>query len=241
MVLNFAHRGSLTDAPENTLPAFLHALDHGAKAIELDVQLTKDGALVVCHDHTLKRFNPAATKRIKDCTLAEIKQIDIGSTFSEAYQGLTLATLEEVLDLVPPDVLLNIEIKNIPVLYEGIEQRLLDCLKQYNRMETVIISSFDHVALEKVQQLAPDMDLGMLFHYRILRTWDYVRESGLRIRSIHPNQVYVDQNFVQQCKALGYEVYPYTVLSKSRYEELLSYGVDGTFTNLPSIFGQPNA
>lgn len=237
MPLNFAHRGSLTEAPENTIPAFQKAIEHGAKAIEFDVQLTKDKHLVVSHDHKFTRFNQEFTGLIKDYTLVEIKQIDVGSAFGEAFAGTTLPTLEEVLDICPENLLLNIEIKNIPVIYDGIERRLLDTLAGYHRTENVMISSFDHVALKNVQDINPNIDLGMLFYYRMLNPWDYAANSGLNIRSLHPNQVYVDQTFVQECKKKGYEVYPFTVSDRVRYEELVGFGVDGVFSNAPGVFG----
>ena len=238
MVLNFAHRGSLTEAPENTLPAFQKAIDHGAKALELDVQLSKDNHLIVCHDHRFTRFNKDVKGFIQDYTLEEIKQIDIGSSFSEKFTGVTLPTLEEVLAICPSDLILNIEIKNIPVIYDGIEKILIDCLIKNDRMENIIISSFDHVALANIQSIAPDLDLGMLFHYRILNTWEYVKNSGLYITSIHPNDVYTDRHFVEQCKAYGFKVYPYTVNKIARYEELIDYGVDGVFSNNPELFSR---
>ena len=236
MPLNFAHRGSLTEAPENTLPAFQKAIDHGAAAIELDVQLTKDNHLVVSHDHKFTRFNKNVTGLIKDYTLEEIREIDVGSAFGEEFAGTSLPTLEEVLDICPESLFLNIEVKNIPVIYEGIEHILLDTLTAYQRTENLIISSFDHVALKKVQDMNPDIDLGMLFYYRMLRPWDYAANSGLNIRSLHPNHIYVDQTFVQESKRQGYGVYPFTVSDFDRYEELIGFGVDGVFSNEPGIF-----
>lgn len=236
MVLNFAHRGSLTEAPENTLPSFQKAIENGAQGMELDVQLTKDRELVICHDHKLSRFNSNVTGLIKDYTLSEIKQIDVGASFSDSYKGTTLITLDELLKICPEDLILNIEIKNIPVIYDGIEEILLDCLKKHHRMHGVLISSFDHVALANVQKLAPDMDLGMLFYYRMLAPWEYAANSGLRITSLHPNQIYVDQTFVQSCKGLGFKVYPFTVDSEERYRELVSFGVDGVFSNNLDVF-----
>ncbi|MFD1037158.1 glycerophosphodiester phosphodiesterase [Virgibacillus byunsanensis] len=238
MVLNFAHRGSLTEAPENTIPAFKKALGHGARALELDVQLTKDNYLVVCHDHRLSRFNKNVDGLIRDFTLDEIKQIEVGSSFSDKFMGVTLPTLEEVLEICPSEVLLNIEIKNIPVIYDGIEKILINRLEYHNRLDHIIISSFDHIALKKVQEIAPDMELGMLFYYRIINTWEYARDSGLRISSIHPNNVYTNKAFVENCKALGYKVFPYTVNNNERYEELIGYGVDGVFSNNPTLFVQ---
>ncbi|MBY7144647.1 glycerophosphodiester phosphodiesterase [Virgibacillus sp. NKC19-3] len=236
MVLNFAHRGSLTEAPENTIPAFEKAIDRGAKGLELDVQLTKDDKLVVSHDHTFKRHNKDVEGRIRDFSLEEIRQIDVGSSFGKQFAGLTLPTLDEVLAIAPNDLHLNIEIKNIPVIYDGIEEILLACLSDNHRLDHVIISSFDHVALKKVQDQNADIPLGMLFYYRPLNAWDYVTRSGLNIRSIHPHHVYTDRNFVENCKALGYEVYPFTVNATERYAELLDYGVDGVFSNNPEIF-----
>ncbi|KNE21603.1 glycerophosphodiester phosphodiesterase [Virgibacillus pantothenticus] len=236
MTLNFAHRGSLTEAPENTLPAFQKAIAHGAKAIEFDIQLTKDNYLVVCHDHKLTRFNPWTNKRITDLTLSELKQIDIGSSFNENYTGITVPTLDEVLELCPKNILLNIEIKNIPVIYKGIEEQLIHCLSKYNRFENILISSFDHVALKNVQEIAPTLPLGMLFYYRILNPWDYATKSGLNIASIHPNNVYTDRQLIEHCHNKGYQVYPFTVNKKERFNELVAYGVDGVFSNNPEIF-----
>lgn len=236
MTLNFAHRGSLTEAPENTLSAMKKAIDHGTKAIELDVQLTSDGHLVIIHDHKLRRFNKKVTGLVKDFSLHEIKQIDVGSSFSPKFKGETLATLDEVLELCPKDILLNIEIKNIPVIYEGIEQKVIDCLQEHDRMDHIMISSFDHVALYNVQQLKPDIPLGMLFYYRILRPWEYVKNSGLDIYSVHPNVVYTDKEMIDACHQLGYKVYPYTVSDEKRFKQLVNDGVDGVFSNNPKIF-----
>ncbi|SEP75534.1 glycerophosphoryl diester phosphodiesterase [Virgibacillus subterraneus] len=238
MILNFAHRGSLTEAPENTLPAFHKAINNGAKALELDVQLSKDNHLVVCHDYKFFRFNKGVEGQINDYTFEEIKQIDVGKTFGEEFKGVTLPALEEVLEICPADLLLNIEIKNIPVIYEGIEQILLNTLTEYHRLNNLIISSFDHAALKRVQEINSEIPLGMLFYYRILNPWNYAKTSGLNIRSIHPNHVYVDQTFVHECKRNGYSVYPFTVSDMERYEQLLEYGVDGVFSNNPKIFGE---
>ncbi|CDQ38377.1 glycerophosphodiester phosphodiesterase, partial [Virgibacillus salexigens] len=241
MTLNFAHRGSLTEAPENTLPAFQQALVHGAKAIELDVQLTKDNYLVVCHDHKLSRFNPSANQRIIDVTLEELKQIDVSAPFGDNFSAVTIPTLDEVLEDCPNDIFLNIEIKNIPVIYNKIEERLIHCLSEHNRFNNIVISSFDHVALKNIQTVVPSVPLGMLFYYRILNPWEYAKQSGLNITSIHPNHVYTDQHFIEQCHANGYQVYPFTVNKKERYHELVSYGVDGVFSNNPEIFSQTKA
>lgn len=238
MVLNFAHRGSLTEAPENTLSAIKKALEHEAKAIELDVQLTKDGHMVVVHDQRLARFNKDHQGFIKDYTLEEIKQIDIGSSFSSEFAGETLATFEEMLAIIPNDVILNVEIKNIPVIYEGIEEKLIRTLDKNDRLDHIIISSFDHAALRKVQSLAPDIPLGMLLYYRMLKPWEYAKSSGLSLTSVHPHVSYTDQEFIDEFHKLGLKVYPYTVSDMDLYRRLVKLGVDGVFSNNPEIFGK---
>lgn len=235
MVLNFAHRGSLTEAPENTLSAIQKAVEHNAKGIELDVQLTKDGHIVVIHDHKLSRFNKTAGL-VKNYTLKEIKQIDVGSSFSEKFSGEPLATLEEVLNVVPKETMLNIEIKNIPIIYSGIEEKVLMCLEKCNRMDNVLFSSFDHHALANLQKLAPNIPIGLLFHYRFIRPWEYAKNCGLQVASIHPNAVYIDKVFIQACHHFGFKVYPYTVNNMDKYNRFVEWGVDGVFSNNPDIF-----
>src|SRR5690625_7411622 len=95
----------------------MKAIDGGAQAIEIDVQLTKDRELVVIHDQSMERFNPDYPGLIKEYTLAEIKQIDVGSVFSDEYKGTTLATLIEIIYICKFDLVNNINIKIITIMY----------------------------------------------------------------------------------------------------------------------------
>ncbi|TCP21872.1 glycerophosphoryl diester phosphodiesterase [Scopulibacillus darangshiensis] len=239
MTIHFAHMGSSKERPENTLPSFQRALEHGAKAMELDVQLTKDGHLVICHDQKINRVAAAAGAAgfIKDFTLEEIEQIDVGSTFSEEYKGVTLTTLDAVLGICPPDVLLNIEIKNIPFFYEGIEEKVLDRLAAYNHTENVIISSFDHHSLKRIKALAPDTRVGLLFLDQLIEPWHYAKNCGIDVYSLHPRYVFIDENYVKKCHEAGFKVYPFTVDDIDMVEQFMAYGVDGVFSNNPEIFG----
>ncbi|MBN6206565.1 hypothetical protein JYK21_08870 [Ralstonia pickettii] len=236
MVLNFAHRGSLTEAPENTIPAIKKAVEHNAKGIEIDIQLSKDGHIVVIHDHHFSRFNQKAGL-VNEYTLEEIKQIDIGSAFSKGFAGEAAATLDEALEIVPEYTLLNIEIKNIPIIYENIENKLVECLEKHNRKQNILVSSFDHIALAKFQKLAPAIPIGMLFHYPLIKPWDYAVNSGLDVTSIHPNRVFLNKELIDGCHTHGYEVYPYTVNKLEEYKQFVEWGVDGVFSNNPKLFG----
>lgn len=236
MVLNFAHRGSLTEAPENTVSAMKKAIAHGAQGIELDVQLTKDDQLILIHDHHVRRFNKAVKGNVRDYTLAELKQINIGSSFSEKFAHERLATLEEVLEIIPKEIQLNIEIKNAPIMYENIEAILLACLRHRERTENTIISSFDHQTLVRIQQEEPNIMIGLLLKQQIIKPWQYAQNSGLNVYSIHPNKIHVNQEFIVSCHDAGYKVFPYTVNEIATYEQLASWGIDGVFSNNPAIF-----
>ena len=105
-----AHRGYSTAAPENTLPAFQLAIDHHSDRAELDVQMTKDGVVMVTHDTSLRRCT-GRNANIYDLTFAQVRERDAGRWFSARYAGTQIPTLEEVLDLCKGKIQLNIEIK----------------------------------------------------------------------------------------------------------------------------------
>jgi glycerophosphoryl diester phosphodiesterase len=239
MIIHFAHRGSLTEAPENTIPAIKSALDRGAKAIEIDVQLCKDGQLVVWHDEHLGRIgNGAENPLIRNLTLKEIKRFDAGSWFSPDFKGTTVSTLEEILKVIPDHVFLNIEIKNPLVPYEGIEQKTLASIEQNRSFDKVIVSSFDHEALRRFYKLERNLKLGMLFRDRLISPWSYVKNCGFPIYSVHPHYNLLTQDLIHEFKNKGYKIYPYTVDDENTVDRLLHAGIDGVFTNNVHIFGE---
>src|SRR5690625_6609337 len=113
--LIIAHRGASGNAPENTLAAFQLAVEEGADGIELDVHLSKDGELVVIHDDTLDRTTNG-TGRVQDKDLDELKTYDAGSWFDSKFASERIPLLQEVIDILPDDVFLNVEIKNSPTV-----------------------------------------------------------------------------------------------------------------------------
>lgn len=236
MVVNFAHRGSVTEAPENTVSAIKKALAHDVQAIEIDVQLTKDNHLVIVHDHHLRRFNKKIKGDVRDYTLKEIKQFNIGAYFSKEFANEKLATLEEMLEIIPKTLFLNIEIKNAPVVYEHISEILLTTLKKHERTEHVLISSFNHETLQYFQTEAPHIPLGLLFERRVFRPLKHAKQSSLEVYSIHPNKLHINKRFIKKCHKAGYKVYPYTVNDVSTYQRFKAWGVDGVFSDNPAIF-----
>ncbi len=114
-IMMAAHRGDKDCRPENTMPAFRHAIELGSDGIETDLHQTKDGVIVMIHDLLVDRTTDG-TGRVCDMTLEELRKLDAGVKFSEEYKGTKVPTFEEFLDLVAPydDLLLNLEIKDYP-------------------------------------------------------------------------------------------------------------------------------
>src|SRR5262245_43372391 len=119
-----AHRGGRKWAPENTMAAFKKAIDAGVYGIELDIHRSKSGELMVIHDETVNRTTNG-TGLIKDMTFAELQKLDAGSWFAPSFKDERVPLLSEVLALINGKCVLNVEIKNIPVAYPGIEDDLL--------------------------------------------------------------------------------------------------------------------
>ena len=131
--LVWGHRGASGYAPENTMTAFEKAVELGADGIELDVQLTKDGELVVIHDETIDRVS-YGSGWVKDFTYAKLIKHNFNRTHTE-YEHAQIPTLEEVYALIKPtDLTINVEIKTGVVLYPEIEGRVLDLTERMGLM-----------------------------------------------------------------------------------------------------------
>lgn len=160
-----AHRGSKGTHPENTLAAFKEAVRVGADGIELDVQLSKDNHLIVIHDETVDRTTNGYGE-ISQLTLAELKQLDAGSWFKENPIRQEIPTLEEVLQLLVDEQfqgVLNIELKTDKIHCQGIEKILVQLMQSQNWPFEYIYSSFYFPSLEKIEEIAKDSKLALVF------------------------------------------------------------------------------
>ncbi|WP_289766986.1 glycerophosphodiester phosphodiesterase family protein [uncultured Acetatifactor sp.] len=159
----WAHRGCSQMYPENTILAFEKAAAiEGLAGIELDIQLSRDGYMVVCHDERVDRTTDGIGE-VRGFTLAELKGLRI-----EAGGGRTerIPTIEEVLDLLEPKFAggfkLNIELKNSNFPYEGMEERIVELVQERGLQGNVIYSSFSALSLEKLRRIDPKAEIGML-------------------------------------------------------------------------------
>ncbi|WP_026820878.1 glycerophosphodiester phosphodiesterase [Arthrobacter castelli] len=237
-----AHRGASAQAPENTLPA----VELGTKAdfVEVDVQMTKDGELVVIHDTTLDRTTDVESKypdrapyNVGDFTLAEIRTLDAGSWFSDEYAGTRIPTLEEVLDTLRGRAGLLLEVKS-PALYPGIAEAIVaeldgeGWLRANPRSGRLIVQSFNWDFMAQFNSLAPKVPAGLLggppseAEMAELSTW---------ADQINPNHNQVDAEFIDTVHEYGMVTWPYTVDDPARMGELAGIGVDGIITNHPAV------
>ncbi|MBQ7497490.1 MAG: glycerophosphodiester phosphodiesterase, partial [Selenomonas sp.] len=177
----WAHRGASgwdrQYAPENTMPAFQKALEMGADGIELDVQLTKDGEIVICHDERIDRTS-RGQGYIRDYTLAELKKIDFGKPHVE-YGFVEIPTLGEFFQFFKPTNLkLNIELKTGVLYYEDIEEKTYKLAEEYGLNDRIIYSSFNHYSVEKLKNICPEARIGLLMGADTVRLPDYPKLFG---------------------------------------------------------------
>lgn len=154
-----AHQGASGYAPSNTMAAFRLALEQGADILELDVHMTRDGVVVVSHDETIDRMSNGSGL-IREMTLAELRQYDFGYDFTPdgglTYpyrgKGVTIPTLEEVLQAFP-EVPLNIEIKQVD---PPMEAQVWELIQRYGAEDRVLIASFHGTVAKRWRELAGD-------------------------------------------------------------------------------------
>lgn len=229
-LLVIAHRGARGEAPENTLAAFQLGVEQGCDAIELDIHLSKDGEIIVIHDDTLDRTTDRQG-RVNELTLAEIKQADAGGWFHESFAGERVPTLGEVFDLVPMHVMINVEVKNS--YGRHIESALVELIKRKNRVDSVVISSFDHKSLLFLKLLEPELKIGLLYDINPGQHSAMAGTVGAPVYSLHPKHTRISREDVRAAIAQGLQVYPYTVNAEKRMEELIELGVSGIITDYP--------
>ena len=229
--LRIAHRGAAGTRPELTRPAFERALEIGVDMIELDVQLTRDERLVVLHDRELGRTLQGHGP-VRDCTLAELTELDAGAWFALEYAGARSLSLDEVLDLTAGEAALNVEIKSPAADWDATARVLVALLEAKDRLHSTIISSFETGALRAVREHCEEARLGVLWHSRELDPMWLLAEA-LKARSIHPQWALVDSAVVGQAHDSGLAVIVWTVNEPETIAHLAALGVDGIISDYP--------
>lgn len=234
----WAHRGASgwdkQYAPENTVPAFERAIKMGADGIETDVQLTKDGVLVLAHDETIDRVSDGSGW-IKDYTLEELRGFSFSKTHPE-FGKVEIPILEDLLCLLQDtDMELNIELKSGVLYYENLEQKTADLVHSFGMDERVIYSSFSHYSVKKAMNYCKNKGycskFGILSGALIGNAANYVKSLGAD--AYHPPVGQMRESVIEECHALGLKVNLWTLDAKVEIKRWSDAGVDAVFTNCP--------
>ena len=258
-VLNIAHRGARSLAPENTLSAARKGLAVGADMWELDVQLTADHELVVIHDSTLKRtsnvvdlFPHRRPWQVHEFTLADMRKLDFGSWFIEqdpfgqiaagvvtgeelkSYVGEPAPTLEQALLFTKEQNWhVNIEIKDLTQRpgNSQIVDNVIALVEKLNMVNVVLVSSFNHQYLAQIAASYPHVLTGVLDTKPHVRPASLLRRLGAR--TYHPRKTYIRLADIEKLKRQGFGVNVRTINDEKTMERLVRAGVSGIFTDFP--------
>ncbi len=226
-----AHRGYSGRYPENTMIAFEQAVLAGADEIELDVQLTKDGEVVIIHDEKIDRTTDG-TGLVWDYTLKELKKFNAAKKFPEAGP-VEIPTFDEYCAWVSKQpITTNIELKTGIIYYEDIEAKTVKILEKYNLLDRVMFSSFNHMSIVETKRLAPTVPVGALVEgYGLQNAGYYCDKFGFEF--FHPGYNCLDERVIQNLRKYNIGVNVWTINDMEALDRLTTWGVDGVITNFP--------
>ncbi len=224
-----AHRGGAFLGPENTLLCIEKGMEAGAEWIEIDVHLSKDGKVVVCHDPDVDRTTNGRGY-ISRMTYEQIRSLKVvDDDGNETDQHVPL--LQEVLSLIKGRAKLLLEIKHSRHSLPGIEKACLDCVKECGMMDQVVFQSFDDDVIETVHALCPQMRVEKLLYFGASLGFDF--EKYDYVASFNVFHRLVSDSFINAVHEKGKEVKVWTL---NKYKEPLVNRVDGIITNDPALF-----
>ena len=231
-MLKIAHRGVSGLAPENTRAAFKKAIDCGMDMIELDLQMSKDGHFVICHDFNLKRI-AGVDALVSELKLSELKDLDIGSWYDETFFKERMMTLEEVIKLTKNKIKLNLEYK-IPIPnYKETVARLIDLLVKFGVEEEVLISSFNHNVIKYLKKYKLNLETAILSYALAVNPVNLLVDAKADVFNAH--YLLANQQLVNQIQTAGYKINIWTVNQPKLIEKFKSFGVDGIMTDYPDL------
>ncbi|BDQ03097.1 glycerophosphodiester phosphodiesterase family protein [Ignavibacterium sp.] len=235
-----AHRGASYKAPENTIPAFKVAFDEQADFIEGDFWLTADNEIVCIHDSNTSRVGNKNIK-VTISTLDELKKVDVGIRKGNQFAGTTIPTLQEVLEVIPEQKGLHLEIKDNR---ENFLIRLKEILNGNNiHKNRIRIISFHRNIIRTAKKYFPEFKAYLIFGWYFSKG-NYFKSLSKKLimkklSTLNCDGVvlfadsYIDEEFISKLKAENYDVCTYNVENESKAQKLVSYGVDSITTNSP--------
>lgn len=225
-----AHRGASGTAPENTLPAFQRARDLGASMVELDVQCTADGEVVVFHDYILDRTTTGSGV-LQEKTLAELQLLDAGAWFGPEFAGTVIPTLEHVLAAIPLAV--NVELKSAGD--DRIAAAALAVVERAGALDRVVFSSFAYGLLERLRARSSRAEIALLWEAAPLaEAIPLVQRVGAT--AVHLRKDVSTPEAIAFAAAAGLPVRVWTVNQLEEFDALATAGAAAVFTDFPERF-----
>ncbi len=222
-----AHRGASQHAPENTIVAIEEAIAQQADRVEIDVQLSRDGEVVLFHDRTLRRI-AGRSERIADLTLEEISKIDAGSWFAPQFREARIPTLAEALKTGRDRIKFNIELKP-DGNEEALAQAVVKVLAEENAFHSSELSSLDLSALEAAKASNPLVRIGIILP---LITGHLTPDDPVDFYSVEFSQVSISK--IEDAHAMGRPVHVWTVNTVQGFDRMRELQVDGVITDYPA-------
>jgi glycerophosphoryl diester phosphodiesterase len=222
-----AHRGAAGKAPENTIAAIRQAMEDGADWIELDVQQTIDGEVVVFHDRDFMKLagNPI---RVEEASLAELGAIDIGSWFDVSFAAERVPTLKQALGMAKNEAKILIELK-----YYGdapdLAQRVVEIVEASDMVQNSAIMSLKYDALASVRTLRPDWPIGLV-SARVIGDLTQLDSDFLVVE-----KGMARSGFIRRAHDAGKKVFVWTINDPVSMSRMMSLGVDGIITDEPAM------
>jgi glycerophosphoryl diester phosphodiesterase len=231
-----AHRGASAHAPENTLAAFQLALRQQADGIEMDVQSTSDGHVVVFHDQTVNRTT-ASSGRVRDKTLPELRELDAGSHFDIAFKGEPIPTLEEVFELVGTQIFINIELSNYTSPFDSLPDRVASLVRRHGMGPRILFSSFNPIALRRIHRLIPGAPVGLLAlpGRRGALARGFLGKALVPYQSLHPAIEDITPELVYRTHKENRRIFVFNVQHSAEMRRLFRMEVDGIFVDDPLL------
>ncbi|WP_042475327.1 glycerophosphodiester phosphodiesterase [Bacillus ndiopicus] len=225
----YAHRGASAYELENTMGAFRRALKLGANGIELDVQCSKDGQLIVFHDNNIKRLT-GVNRFVQDCTLAELQSYRLGRRFSRIFSKKRIPLLRDVIKwAIVEKISLNIELKeSLMTNYDA----LIQLLKIIELPKNSHFSSFHEQLLVIVKKYRPDIETALI----ITKKFDWGKLDSLpHVDAIHAHKKYYKRSYLKACEYAGKSMRFYGVTGKESFITQPHPVVVGWITDYPDI------
>lgn len=225
-VLLSAHRGDTQSAAENSLQAVRSSVEQGVDAVEIDVQLTKDGVVVLHHDYNLRRMT-GESRRVNELTYEEVARLSLGNRANQLEEIERIPMLAEVLAEVQGKAKLIIDLKPYGPGGE-LAVQVVSLIGQFDMVQDCYIQSFDRQTLQQIRQLNPDIKIGQIISFAIGDL------SQLDVDFYTVEQVMLTEQLVKSAHKKGREVWVWTVNSERNLKEVLKFEIDGIITDYPA-------